>query len=61
MNVATQELESLLEGGQNRRLFGYLGEESRRAVESQGASPTDYKMFLVRSSDTLPSEIFGPQ
>lgn len=61
MNAATQELESLLEGGQNRRLFGYLGEESRRAVESKGASPADYQMFLVRSSDTLPSEIFGPQ
>lgn len=61
MNAVSRAVEEMLDAGRNQHLFGFLGEESKRAVESQGASPASYEMFPVRSSGTHSPEIFGPR
>jgi hypothetical protein len=61
LNAVSQAVEEMLDAGRNQHLFGFLREESKRAVESQGASPASYEMFLVRSSGTHSPEIFGPR
>ena len=60
-NVVSRTVEEMLDAGRNRHLFGFLGEESKRKAEAEGSVSSNYEMILLRRSDALPPEIFGPQ
>src|SRR5690349_18694620 len=54
------KVEALLEGS-GSNLDDFLREESIRAVEAKGLTPSSYDVFAVRRNDQTGSEVFGPK